>query len=150
MKNSAFIKLAGEADSAYVDIFTEYGVSFLKGSYLTLLKKSSAKGYVENESRLAHGVQMVAKPAYAKYSKRTLSLTILLEAGSSSQFSSRLEAFQDKLLQGLFYLKVPSKNRIFKLVYNDIKPKQEYRENRATFTLELTEPNPQDRLSITQ
>ena len=149
MKNSAFIKLAGEADSAYVDIFTEYGVSFLKGSYLTLLKKSPSKSYVENDSRLSHGVQIVAKPAYAKYAKRTLALTFLLEANSAAQFSSRFEAFQDKLLQGMFFLKIPSKNRIFKLVYNDIKPKQEYRGNRAIFTLELTEPNPQDRLSIT-
>ena len=145
MKNSAFIKLAGEQDSAYVDIFVQYGVSFVKNSYLTLLKKSASKGYVENDSRIEHGVQMVAKPQYAKYQKRGLSLTILLEADSASQFSQRLEDFTDKISQGLFYLKIPSKARVFKLVYNDMKPKQEYRNFRATFTLELTEPNPNDR-----
>ncbi len=148
MKNSAFIKLNGQEDSQYIDIFTEYGVSFLKGSYLTLLKKSSSKGYVENDSRLQHGVQMVAKAKYARYQKRSLSVTILLEASNESQFSDRFEAFQDKISQGLFLLKIPSKSRVFKLVYNDLKIKQEFRFNMATFTLELTEPNPEDRIKL--
>ena len=148
MKNSAFIKLADEEDSQYIDIYTEYGVSFMKGSYLTLLKKSASKGYVKNDSRLRHGVQMVAKAKYAKFSERTLSLSFLMEANTASQFTERYEAFEAKVYQGLFFLKIPSKNRVFKLVCNDIKPKQEYFGNRATFTLELTEPNPNDRLSI--
>lgn len=148
MKNSAFIKLEGEEDSQYIDIFDEYGVSFMKGEYLKLLSKAATKSYVENESRLQHGVQMIAKPKYARFQKRTVSCSILMEASSASQFSSRFEAFTEKVSQGLFYLKIPSKNRIFKLVYSDLKIKQEYRGNRATFTLEMTEPNPNDRLSI--
>lgn len=149
MKNSAFIKLPDDEDTQYVDIYTEYGVSFLKGAYLTLLNKSASKGYVENDSRLQHGVQLVAKPKYAKYQKRTVTVGLLLEAATASEFSDRFEAFTSKISQGIFYLKIPSKNRIFKLVYNDIKIKQQFRGNRATFTLEITEPNPQDRLSIT-
>lgn len=149
MKNSAFIKLSGEADSAYRDIFTNYGVSFLKGSYLTLIMKSGSKGYVMNNSRLAHGVQVVATSTYAKYNARTLSLTFLMEASSVTDFVTKLENFTDLLNSGLFYLKVPSKKRVFKLVYNNIKPKQEFRNNKATFTLELTEPNPQDRVTLT-
>lgn len=143
MKNSAFIKLADEEN--FVDIYTTYGISFVKGSWLTLLKKSQSKGYVENDSRLEHGVRMVAKPEYAKFAKRSLSLTILLEASSASEFSSRLEAFTQKVSQGLFFLKVPSKDRVFKLVYTDLKIKQEYRNFKATFTLEITEPNCNDR-----
>ncbi len=148
MKNSAFIRLADETDDEYVDIYETFGISFLKGTYLTLLKKSSSKDYVENDSRLQHGVQMVAKPDYAKYSKRTVSVTILMEASTAAQFSSRFEMFQDKIMQGLFYLKVPSINRVFKLVYSDLKIKQEYYRNFATFTLEMVEPNPQDRLVV--
>lgn len=148
MKNSAFIRLADESDDKYVDIYDTYGVSFLKGSYLALLKKSASKDFVENDSRLEHGVQMVAKPDYAKYSKRTVSVSIIMEANTSAQFSTRFETFQDKIMQGLFYLKIPSVNRVFKLVYSDLKIKQEYRGNFATFTLEMVEPNPQDRLSI--
>lgn len=148
MKNSAFIRLADETDDKYVDIYETYGVSFLKGSYLTFLKKSASKGFVENDSRLEHGVQMVTNPDYAKYSKRTVSVSLLMEASSASQFSSRFEAFQDKIMQGLFYLKIPSICRVFKLVYSDLKIKQEYRRNFATFTLEMTEPNPQDRISV--
>lgn len=148
MKNSAFIRLAGESDAQYVDIFTTYGVSFLKGSYLTLLSKSSSKGYVSNNSRLSHGVQMLASPAYAKYASKKVSVTIIMEASSMSQFVTRLENFTDKVSQGLFYLKVPSRHRVFKLVYSDIKPKQEFQGNYATFTLEMTEPNVNDRITI--
>lgn len=148
MKNSAFIRLAGETDAQYVDIFTTYGVSFIKGEYLKLISKAASKGYVSNSSRLQHGVQMLAKPAYAKYASRTVSLQILLEAGSASEYVNRIEAFTDKISQGLIFLKIPSRHRIFKLVYNDMKPKQEFMDNRATFTLEMTEPNVNDRITI--
>ena len=149
MKNSAFIKLDGEADSAYRDIYTNYGVSFVKGSYLTLIMKSASKGYVQNNSRLSHGVQLLASSGYAKYNSRTLSLTLLMEASTVAQFVTRLENFTDLLNSGLFFLKVPSKKRVFKLVYSNLKPKQEFKNNKATFTLDLMEPNPQDRVVLT-
>lgn len=148
MKNSAFIRLLGETDTQYEDIYTTYGVSFVKGSYFQLVIKSDMKDYVTNNSRLSHGVQMLAKPQYAKYNSRSFSLTCLIEAVSMSEYVSRLEAFTDRISQGLFFLKVPSRHRVFKLVYKNIKPKEEFRGNRATFTIELTEPNPEDRVII--
>ena len=143
MKNSAFIRLVGE--QGYTDLYTIYGISFLKGSWLELLKKSQSKGYVENDSRLEHGVKVVAKPEYAKYAKKTLSLTILLEAANASDFSRNLEEFTDKVSRGMFELKVPTIDRVFRLVYTDISIKQQYRNFKATFTLELQEPNCNDR-----
>ena len=148
MKNSAFIKLDGEEDNAYVDIYTSYGVSFIKGAYINLVKKAASKGYVENSSRLAHGVQMLASPKYARYSSKQVSVNILLEADSLQQYVTRIEDFTDKISQGLFCLKIPSLHRIFKLVYNDIKIKQEFRNNRAIFTLEMIEPNTEERIAI--
>lgn len=149
MKNSAFIKFATEQDSAYVDIYTQYGVSFIKGSYLKLLNTAKAKEYVTNESRLNDGVQYLATATYAKRSEKSVSLDILMEATSKADFVSKYEAFTDKIANGgTFWLKIPSLSRIFKLVYNDIQPKQEYRNNIATFTLSLKEPNPKDRVTI--
>ena len=145
MKNSAFIKLADEWEGSYVDIYTKYGVSFVKGSYLQLIRKGASKGYVTNESRLQHGVRMVAKPEYAKYKSRSVSVTILLEASSRRDYVNKIEAFTEKISQGLFCLKIPSCYRVFRLVYTDMKIKQEFRNNHATFTLEMTEPNPDDR-----
>ena len=145
MKNSAFIKLAGEHDALYEDIYTEYGVSFVKGSYLQLIRKGATKAYVSNDSRLQHGIRMVAKPEYSKLNSRNIQVTILLEANSRAQYVSRIEAFTDKITRGLFCLKIPSCYRVFRLVYTDMKIKQEFRDNRATFTLEMTEPNPDDR-----
>jgi len=149
MKNSAFIKLATEQDSAYVDIFDTYGVSFFKGSYLKLINTSRGKSYVTNESRLTNGTQYLASATYAKRSERSVSLDILMEASSKADFVTKYEAFTNKIANGgLFWLKIPSYARIFKLVYSDIQPKQEYRNNRATFTLSLIEPNPLDRVTV--
>lgn len=154
MKGSAYIKRAeGEGTASdsrnYVDIYDTYGVSFIKGSYLTLLKKSASKEYVTNNSRLDDGVQMIASSDYAKYNSRSFSVSILLEAPSKSDFVSRVENFTEKISRGAFFLKIPSIQRVFLLVYNDIEIKQEYRKYKATFTLKLTEPNPTDRTVLT-
>ena len=148
MKGSAFIKLQSEADTAYQDIFEVYGVSFIKGGYLKLLNTSKAKEYVKNESRLEHGTRYLASPNYAKRSEREVSLDILFEANSMADFVTKYEAFTDRVSSGLFFLKIPTYHRVFKLVYSDITPKQKYRENKATFTLKLTEPNPKDRIVL--
>lgn len=148
MRNSAFIKLAGEHDGEYQDMYTTYGVSFVKGSYLQLLKIGSVKAYVSNESRLQHGIRMLALPKYSKLSSKNVSVTIFLEASSRTEYLNRIEALTGKLSQGLFCLKIPSVHRVFRLVYTDLKVKQEYRNNRATFTLEMIEPNPDDRDTI--
>lgn len=145
MVESAKIKLQGQSDDEYIDIYTEYGVSFLKGSYIELLKRSSSKGYVKNESRLQHGTRMVAKAKYAHYTEKKFSVSIIMEACCMQHFVERFEGFQDLISQGLFYLKIPSRYRVFKLVYSDLKVKQEYRNEKAIFTLELIEPNPYDR-----
>lgn len=145
MKGSAFIKLKDQADSAYVDIFEAYGVSFIKGSYIKLLNTSKAKDYIKNESRTEHGTRYITGSTYLKRSERDVSLDILFEADTMAEFVSRYEAFTDKISSGMIYLKIPSRFRVFKLVYSDIQPKQEYRNKRATFTLKLTEPNPKDR-----
>ena len=149
MKNSAFIKLASEEDSSYVDIYTTYGVSFLKGSYYKMIKRGSSKGYTSNESRLTDGIQYLAKPSFAKYSKKAFSVEILLEASSMSDYVSKIESFTDKISSGLFFLKIPSRFRVFKLVYTDMKEKQEFRNGKAIFTLDLEEPNPRDRIVLT-
>lgn len=149
MKGSAFVKLSTEADSAYVDLYDTYGVSFVKGAYFKLLSKAQSKGYVTNDSRLEHGVRMVAKAAYAKYASRNVSVDIVMEKLSSSTLETQYENFTAKISQGLFFLKIPTKKRVFKLVYSNIKPKQEFIGGFATFTLDLQEPNPNDRVTLT-
>jgi len=148
MKNSAYIKRADEDDSLYKDLYEEYGVSFLKGSYLSLLSKAKAKDYVKNDSRLLDGVQYLATPATMKKADKNVSLTILMEGTDSDDFTSKYESFTDKISGGLIFLKVPSKKRVFKLVYSDIQIKQEYFQNKATFTLSMIEPNPEDRIIL--
>ena len=143
MKNSAFIRSSN--DVGYTDIYTEYGVSFIKGSYIKLLNKGKTKKPVKNESRLENGVRIGAPTHLHMLSNRTVSLDIIMEANSMQQFVERYEAFTEKLCEGMIYLKIPSRYRVFKLVYNGITPKQEYRNKMATFTLEMEEPNPNDR-----
>ena len=148
MKGSAFIKLASEADTSYEDIYTVYGVSFIKGSYQKLQDAGKAKTYVSNESRLEDGRRYVITSTYAKREEKKISLDILFEASTMKNYVDNYEAFVNRISTEIFFLKIPSRYRVFKLVYSDIKIKQEYRNNKAIFTLELVEPNPRDRIVL--
>ena len=145
MRNSAYIKTSDEG-AQYVDIYSEYGVSFMKGSYLKLLNYSKAKEYVQNDSRLENGVQILATADYAKVMARTISLNIFMEAGSRYEFVNRYEAFTKLLNHGVFFLKIPSSYRAYKLVYSDIQPSQDFNGKYGIFALSLIEPNPEDRV----
>ena len=148
MKNSAFIKLSTESDNQYIDIYEQYGVSFFKGAYLKLLNMSAVKEYVTNNDRLSHGVQYLLGNNFSRFNEKTTAVEILMEAETQQQFIERYEDFTSKLSSGLFFLKLPSRYRILKLVYSDISVKQEYCNGYATFTLSLKEPNPKDRIII--
>ena len=65
MKNQAFIKMVGEADTAYADLDT-FGVTLIKGWREALLTPTSVKSYVTNDSRLEHGESIIATKKYAK------------------------------------------------------------------------------------
>ena len=149
MKGSAFIKVSGEADNQYVDIYDTYGVSFFKDTYFNLITGLKQKEYVKNSSRIQNGTQYLVNSTTSKVAENQTTVTVLLEASSISDYVTKLESFSSKLRSGVIFLKIPSWLRVLKLVCTAIQPKQRYKNNSATFTLTFVEPNPADRIVLT-
>lgn len=145
MKNQAYIKLVGEADTAYADL-DNYGVTLVRGWREALLTPAPVKSYVTNDSRLEHGQSVIATSKYAKIDKRDVSLSFFLEGSSQDDYLSKYEEFLNKIAySGQFCLKVPCLKRVFKLVYSQCSQFGDYGLKKGKFVLKLTEYNPNDR-----
>lgn len=148
MKNQAFIKLVGEADTAYADLDT-FGVTLIRGWREALLTPTPVKSYVTNDSRIQHGQSVIATSTYAKKDKRDVSISFLLEGATEEDYLQKYESFLDKVAySGQFCLKVPRLKRVFKLVYSQCSKFGDYGLKKGNFTLKLTEYNPEDREEI--
>lgn len=148
MKNQAFIKLINETDKDYVDIDT-FGVTLTRGWREALLTPPPVKSYISNDSRLSHGVDVVASAKYCKIDKREINLPFFLEGESEADYLEKYERFLNKIAyNGEFCLKVPCLKRVFKLVYTQCSKYGDYGLKKSNFTLKLTENNPKDREKI--
>lgn len=150
MKNQAFIRSAeNEATEEWADLYETYGVTLTRGWREALLKPADVKDYTTNDSRLEHGVRMVATSAYAKKKERNVQIDFLLQGASESDYLQKYEAFLAKMAySGKILLKVPAMGRVFKIIYTDCQKYGDDGEKRGNFTLRFTEPNPEDRDSI--
>ena len=90
MKNQAFIKLLGEDDTKYVDL-NEFGVTLIRGWREALLTPAPVKSYVSNDSRLEHGISMVATADCAKVNQREIDLPMFLEGETEDDYLDKLE-----------------------------------------------------------
>lgn len=148
MKNQAFIKLINETDKDYVDIDT-FGVTLTRGWREALLTPPPVKSYISNDSRLSHGVAVVASAKFCKIDKREINLSFFLEGESEADYLEKYEHFLNKIAySGEFCLKVPCLKRVFKLVYTQCSRYGDYGLKKSNFTLKLTENNPKDREKI--
>lgn len=145
MKNQAFIKLVGEADTAYADLDT-FGITLIRGWREALLTPAPVKEFVTNDSRLENGVSVIATPKYTKRNMREVSLSMFLEGSSEDDYLDKYEKFLGKVAySGQFCLKVPCMKRVFKLVYSQCSNYGDYGFKKGNFTLKLTEYDPTDR-----
>ena len=148
MKNQAFIKLLGEDDTKYVDL-NEFGVTLIRGWREALLTPAPVKSYVSNDSRLEHGISMVATADCAKANQREIDLPMFLEGETEDDYLDKLEKLFDKIAySGEICMKVPVLKRVFKFVYSQCTKFGDYGLKKGNFTLKLVEPNPKDRLKI--
>lgn len=149
MKGQAYIKFDGEADTAYRDLYSSYGVTLTRGWREALLKPATVKEYTKTDSRLEDGVRIVAKKKYAKQKERDVQLPFILEGTTEADYLTKYESFlNDIAYSGLVYLKIPIMKRIFKLVYSDCAKYGDDGKKTGNFTLKFTEPNPTDRITL--
>lgn len=145
MKNQAFVKLASEADDAYVDL-DKFGVTLVKGWREALLFPAPVKDYVTNDSRLEHGISAIALSKYARLNKREVSIPFVLEGVTERDYLDKLDSFLQKIAyNGEICLKVPCLKKAYKLVYSQCSKFGDYGLKKGNFTLKFAENNPNNR-----
>jgi hypothetical protein len=109
-----------------------------------LMTPVSNKEFIENESRLEHGKQvLVANP---KLDARNLTLAINLTAPDEQQFFQRYNSFCEELATGELVIKTMYQpNVAYKTIYQSCSQFSQFMRGIGKFTLKLYEPNPNDR-----
>ena len=80
-------------EQAYINgvALSQYGVVLLKGWREAFLLPANNKDYVQNESRLEHGIRVDA--SLAKKKEREITLQFFLEGATDDDYIDKLEAF---------------------------------------------------------
>ena len=137
VKGQAYIN---NVDASY------YGATFIRGFYEALMTPAPIKQYIQNNSRLEHGVRVVATSTNTKLDKRDITLQVMIEGETQAAYLQNYENFLSAITQGVFQLRVPKlSNKTYKLVYTSCTKHGNYGLKKGIFALKLTEPNPSDR-----
>lgn len=98
------------------DAFATWGVRMGEGFLDAIDGFNEMKDYIENESRLEHGKQVITDNAMVDSREVTLQFTI--EGSSESDYRTKKKAFQVELERGAVNIKIPAiGNEVYKLVY---------------------------------
>ena len=126
------------------DAYTTWGISMGDTSLSELMTPVSNKEFIENESRLEHGKQvLVANP---KLDARNLTLAINLTAPDEQQFFQRYNSFCEELATRELVIKTMYQpNVAYKTIYQSCSQFSQFMRGIGKFTLKLYEPNPNDR-----
>ena len=135
--------ITGQAYINNVDV-ANYGATFIRGFYETLLTPAPTKQFIQNNSRLEHGVRVVANSTNTKLDKRDVQLQVMIEGATQAAYLQNYAAFIGAITQGLINLRVPKLDKTYKLVYTSCSKYGDYGLKKGIFTLKFTEPNPND------
>ena len=98
------------------DAFATWGVRMGEVFLDAIDGFNEMKDYIENESRLEHGKQVITDNAMVDSREVTLQFTI--EGSSESDYRTKKKAFQVELERGAVNIKIPAiGNEVYKLVY---------------------------------
>ena len=141
----AFIKIKGEEDIKYEDIFTTYGICLRKGAYESLLEYPAPKNLITWSDRRNDGVEYLADKDTIRVDKKNVSVNVVLFAESEADYYTKYEAFFKRITSGILYLKIPTLGKVFKLVYSKQSGLSKINKKTSIFALNFVEPNPSDR-----
>ncbi|WP_300703610.1 hypothetical protein [Bacteroides sp.] len=126
------------------DAYLQWGISMDDTSLSELMTPPANKAFIENESRLQHGKQVVV--ANPKLDQRSLTLQINLTALSEEQFFARYSSFCKVLATGVLHLKTKYQpGVVYKTIYLSCGQFSQFMRGIGKFSLKLNEPNPNDR-----
>lgn len=132
-------------NNAWVDAYTEYGLSFEDEGLSRLMTPAPHKEPVQNKNMAMHGTSIKGAVGYKDV--RTISVPMHITAASKTVFFQRYWKFCQEILDpGWIHIKHAAlTDVVFHFRYVDCQPFSEYHREMAKFTLSLEEPNPNNR-----
>lgn len=122
-----------------VDIYDEYKVSPLRGTYATLLGSIEAKESVSNNSRLENGVRYSITEEL-KLDERDFTISFVVDGAENKR------KFIKFLLSGLLSMYVPKNGETYELLFVSLNKETTYiGSSLRTIEIKFKEPNPSNR-----
>lgn len=126
------------------DAYLQWGISMDDTSLSELMTPPANKAFIENESRLQHGKQVLV--ANQKLDQRNLTLQINLTAPTEEQFFARYSSFCEVLATGVLHIQTKYQpGVVYKTIYLSCGQFSQFMRGIGKFSLKLNEPNPNDR-----
>lgn len=135
-----------------VDAYLNYGVRMGEGFLDALTQPSSPKDYIENESRLRHGKQVLTKNTQGnsiiRLASRDITLTFVVMGETHEELEQNRKKFYNELYKGEITIQVPEdSNDVYRLVYKG-KPSsygQDLARTTCKVAVKFEETNPNNR-----
>lgn len=126
------------------DAGKEWGALLGDTSVSALLAPAASKERVTNESRIAHGIQVLSEQTYLQ--SRSVSIVVYIRATGYAQFAQRLNGLIDELTKGVAVIEVAElKDVKFKMLYESSSQFTQINGRLGKVVLKFNEPNPTDR-----
>lgn len=130
------------------NIWETWGAELMDGTLEALLTPPPVKEYIEDDSRMEHGVRITSTPEICKMDAREISVPVLITGSSYEDYLAKYTSFVNELVRGKIALKIPALGKVYTLYYLSCSKYGSYGRCRGKFTLKLKEPNPEDRIDI--
>lgn len=129
-----------------LDAFATYGVRMGDNFLDALGAPSPMKPYIENESRVRNGKEVLTQNA--RIDSRQLNLEFTIQGKTPQDYMAKKQSFYQMLYAGGLTIKVPeNSNEVYKLNYLGTSPIYSQSRNRCfgRVSLKFEEPDPTDR-----
>lgn len=138
--------MTGELYINEKDAWATWGVNMGEGFLDAIDAPLLMKEYIEDESRLEHGIRI--DTSNPKVDSREITLGFTITGSSETDYRSKKSAFQTELQNGSFTIRIPALGtQKYKMVYTGKSISYGLSLDRSFghFTMKVTEPNPMDR-----
>lgn len=138
--------MTGELYINEKDAWATWGVNMGEGFLDAIDAPLPMKEYIEDESRLEHGIRI--DTSIPKVDSREITLGFTITGSSETDYRSKKSAFQTELQNGSFTIRIPALGtQKYKMVYTGKSISYGLSLDRSFghFTMKVTEPNPMDR-----